>query len=141
MTLTATYEKTVPFHDLDPVGILWHGNYVAYMEEAREFFLQKYGLGYLQMLHQGYIEPVTHVDIDYKGSFQYGDTAVIEVRYVPSKRSRIDLEYRFFRKSDGRLMTQATSSQHFIVADTKEVAFSRPDFYKQWQDKWKVFEQ
>lgn len=29
----------VPFYDLDPMNIVWHGNYVKYMEEARCDFL------------------------------------------------------------------------------------------------------
>lgn len=140
LVLSATYEKPIPFHDLDPLGVLWHGNYVAYMEEAREVFLEKYALRYMQMEVGGYIEPVTHVDIRYKGSFLYGDTVLIEITYLPSKRARIDFEYKFYRKSDHQLMTEASTSHHFLKADTKEVAFSRPDFYKEWQERWNVFE-
>lgn len=138
--LSTIYEKPVPFHDLDPLSVVWHGNYVAYMEEAREAFLDKYALRYMQMAVEGYIEPVTKVDITYKGSFLYGDTIVIEIVYVPTKKARIDFAYKFYRKSDGQLMTEARSTHVFVKADTKEVAYNRPDFYKEWQERWKVFE-
>jgi acyl-CoA thioester hydrolase len=31
----AVYEGIVPFHDCDPLGIVWHGNYYKYMELGR----------------------------------------------------------------------------------------------------------
>lgn len=31
----AVYEATVPFHDCDPLGIVWHGHYYKYLEIAR----------------------------------------------------------------------------------------------------------
>ena len=141
MVLSSTYEKPLPFRDIDSLGVLWHGNYVAYMEEAREAFLAKYSLRQIQMGVDEYILPVTHVDIHYKGAFVYGDTAVIEVEYLPCKRARVDLSYRFYRKSDRFLMTEAVTSHHFFNPATREVAINRPQFYKDWQEQWKVFEQ
>lgn len=140
MTLTSTYEKNIPFRDIDSLGVLWHGNYVAYMEEAREAFLTKFELHQIQMGVGEYILPVTHVDIRYKGAFVYGDTAIITVEYLPCKRARVDLSYKFYRKSDNFLMTEAVTSHHFFNPTTKQVAVNRPDFYKEWQEKWRVFE-
>lgn len=141
MRLTCTYEKTIPFRDVDQLGVLWHGHYVAYMEEAREAFLTKYELHKIQLGVGNYILPVTHVDIHYKGAFAYGDEVVIEVEYRPCKRARVDLAYRFYRKSDRFLMTEALTSHHFFNPTTKEVAYSRPNFYKEWQEKWNVFDE
>lgn len=138
--LKATYEKHVPFHDLDPMSVVWHGNYVAYMEEAREVFLAKYAMRNFQAGGSGYITPVTHLDIKYIKSFTYDDTVVVEVTYKPCRAARIELEYRFYRKSDGALMTEATSSHHFVDTATGELQYSRPPLYKEWQEKWKVFE-
>ena len=36
----------VPFYDLDPMNIVWHGNYVKYMEEARCDFFRKINYTY-----------------------------------------------------------------------------------------------
>ena len=140
MKLTATYEKKIPFRDIDSLGVLWHGNYVAYMEEAREAFLAQYDLTKIQLGVGDYILPVTHVDIHYKGAFVYGDAMLIEVEYLPCKRSRVDIAYRFYRKSDRFLMTEAVTSHHFFNPKTREVAVNRPDFYKEWQEQWKVFD-
>ena len=128
--LSLTIEHIVPFHDLDPMGVVWHGNYVAIMEEVREAFLEKYELGYLKMLDEGYVEPVTNININYKNSFVYGDTMLLEITYKPTKTARLEFEYKFFRKSDGMLMTEASSTQHFVRRANNELEYSRPDFYK-----------
>ncbi|MBR6266404.1 MAG: acyl-CoA thioesterase [Bacteroidales bacterium] len=137
--LSLTIEHIVPFHDLDPMGVVWHGNYVAIMEEVREAFLEKYELGYLKMLDEGYVEPVTNININYKNSFVYGDTMLLEITYKPTKTARLEFEYKFFRKSDGMLMTEASSTQHFVRHANNELEYSRPDFYTNWQKKWDVF--
>lgn len=137
--LSLTIEHIVPFHDLDPMGVVWHGNYVAIMEEVREAFLEKYELGYLKMLDKGYVEPVTNININYKNSFVYGDTMLLEITYKPTKTARLEFEYKFFRKSDGMLMTEASSTQHFVHRANNELEYSRPDFYTNWQKKWDVF--
>lgn len=36
--------QTVPFHDCDPLGIVWHGNYYKYLEIARERLFGELGL-------------------------------------------------------------------------------------------------
>ena len=28
-------EIKIPFYDLDPMNIVWHGNYIKYLEQAR----------------------------------------------------------------------------------------------------------
>ena len=138
--LSETIERKVSFHDLDAMGVVWHGHYLLYMEEAREAFLNKYGTGYMQMLDAGYFEPITHLNLNYKGSFVYGDQMRIEIEYEPSYKACIIFKYRFFRVSDGKLMTEATTTQHFVTKERRELELLRPDFYREWQKKWHVFD-
>ena len=39
-----THEQLVPFHDCDPLGIVWHGHYYKYLEIAREDLFRKFRL-------------------------------------------------------------------------------------------------
>ena len=43
--LTAQVEIPIRFSEVDSMGIVWHGSYAAYVEEAREAFGVKYNLG------------------------------------------------------------------------------------------------
>lgn len=139
--LTARIEQKVPFHVLDPLCIMWHGHYVTFMEEAREAFLAKYEMGYLKMKEMDFIEPITNINVNYRDSFHYEDTVVVEIEYIPTKKARINFAYQFYRKSDGKLMTEATSEQHFVRRSTGELEIARPEFYKEWQEKWGAFDE
>ncbi|KHI23155.1 4-hydroxybenzoyl-CoA thioesterase, partial [Escherichia coli] len=46
---TAEVELTIPFHDVDMMGVAWHGNYFRYFEVAREALLNQFNYGYRQM--------------------------------------------------------------------------------------------
>ena len=45
---------TVRFSETDPLGIVWHGNYIKYFEDGREAFGRKYGISYLNVEREGY---------------------------------------------------------------------------------------
>ena len=55
---TAEVELTIPFHDVDMMGVAWHGNYFRYFEIAREALLNQFDYGYRQMKASGYLWPV-----------------------------------------------------------------------------------
>ncbi len=42
--LTSEIEVEVPFHDADPMGVTWHGNYFRYLETARSALLNEHRL-------------------------------------------------------------------------------------------------
>ncbi len=41
---TVDVELTIPFHDVDAMGVVWHGNYFRYFEIAREKLLGTFQL-------------------------------------------------------------------------------------------------
>jgi acyl-CoA thioester hydrolase len=53
------------FHDLDPMQIVWHGNYMRYFETARTALLGLIDYDYPQMVASGYAWPVVDFRIKY----------------------------------------------------------------------------
>ena len=49
----ATVAITVPFHDIDSIGVAWHGHYAKYFEIARCALLDSFGYGYDAMRESG----------------------------------------------------------------------------------------
>ena len=58
-------EIEVPFHDIDVMGVAWHGHYVKYLEIARGALLDKIDYNYPQMKASGFAWPVIEVRIRY----------------------------------------------------------------------------
>ena len=52
--ISETIRVRVRFSEIDPIQMVWHGNYVKYMEDAREAFGRRHGLGYQLIFDSGY---------------------------------------------------------------------------------------
>ena len=51
----ATVAIIVPFHDVDSIGIAWHGHYAKYFEIARCALLDSFDYGYDAMRESGFM--------------------------------------------------------------------------------------
>lgn len=128
-------ETEIRFSEVDSMRVVWHGNYVKYLEDGREAFGRKFGIGYLDVSNRNYTIPIVKVDIDYKRSVLYGDRIIIETRYVNSEAAKIIFDYTIYRKSDNKVAMKARTIQVFL--DQKgQLELNCPDFYMEWKQKW-----
>ena len=56
---------SVPFYDVDGLGIVWHGNYLKYCENARDALYYKCGCTSQVMAATGCIFPVVDLRLSY----------------------------------------------------------------------------
>lgn len=102
----------IPFHDLDPAGIVWHGNYARYFEVARCALLESIGYNYDHMMASGFIWPL----IDY------------QARYVQAARFKQKLRVKAWfiewehRLKIGYLITDADTGHRITKGHTVQVA-------------------
>jgi acyl-CoA thioester hydrolase len=79
------YPVVVQPHHTDYAGVVWHGSYIAWMEEARISALRDVGLEYAALVSLGCDLPVIDLSLNYRASVKMGD----EVR-VRSRLERIE---------------------------------------------------
>lgn len=127
-------ETTVRFSEVDAMGIVWHGNFVKYMEDGRESFGLSYGLGYYDLYEQGFMVPLVKMDIDYKLQVKYGERILIETTWVNCDAAKILFRYRIMRKTDGALLMTARTTQVFLNKQG-ELELCNPEFYLEWKKK------
>jgi len=132
--LKDTTEVKVRFGEVDSMGIVWHGNYVKYIEEGRESFGKKYGISYMDIYSNNYMAPVVNMNIDFKKQVQYGDLLLVETEYVDSAAAKVIFNFKIFRKSDMELVATAQSTQVFIDLN-REMVLYPPDFVVEWKKK------
>lgn len=135
--LSVSFEFQVPFYDLDGIQMVWHGNYVKYMEDAREKFGAKYGFEYLHIFDSGYIAPVVDMRIKYRNSARISDTLRVTIKYVPTRAAKMVFHYQISRPSDGALIIEAETTQLF-VSRSGEFEPANPVFYAEWKERWNV---
>ena len=133
-TLTDKTEVKVRFGEVDSMGIVWHGNYVKYIEEGRESFGHKYGISYLDIYAHNVMAPVVNMNIDFKRQVHYGDKLIVETKYVDQEAAKIVFRFKIFRKSDNELVATAESTQVFIDLN-REMLLYIPEFIMEWKRK------
>jgi len=133
-TLKDRTEVKVRFGEVDSMGIVWHGNYVKYIEEGRESFGHKYGISYLDIYANNVMAPVVNMNIDFKKQVHYGDILIVETEYVDQEAAKIVFRFHIFRKSDNELVATAESTQVFIDLN-REMLLYTPEFVLEWKRK------
>jgi acyl-CoA thioester hydrolase len=132
--LTDRTETRIRFSEVDSIGIVWHGNFVKYLEDGRESFGRKYQLGYLDFFRHGLKTPIVKMEMDFKLQVRYGEEIVIETSFINCDAAKIIFHYRIFRKPDRALVLTAATTQVFLN-DSGELELTNPGFYLEWKRK------
>lgn len=128
MNIEASAEFRVEFYDVDSMGVVWHGNYVKYMELGRCVLLDKIGYGYSEMKESGYAFPVTSLKLKYIKPLLFKQKAVVKA-VLTEYENRIKIEYLFYDKESGELTTKGESIQMALNMETRETSFLCPECF------------
>ena len=72
------YEQTVYYGDTDAYGVVWHGSYIRWMEQARVEFCRDIGIDLVELRKQDVAIPVTNLNIRYKASAILDERIIVE---------------------------------------------------------------
>lgn len=137
MELIDRLEIKVRFGEVDSMKIVWHGNYLKYFEDGRESFGTRFNLGYLDVYKHNIMIPIVRISCDYKRPLAYGDTVIVETRFVNSDAAKIVFDYRLYRKSGNELVATGRSMQVFLTPEG-ELLLTSPEFFIGWKKKWGI---
>jgi len=128
-------EIIVRFSEVDSMDVVWHGNYVKYLEDGREAFGKKYGIGYLDFFREEVMVPLVNIELEYKKPLVYGEKAIVEIKYVDCEAAKLKFEYTIYRSSNMEIVATAKSVQAFL--NTKmELLLLFPEFFIEWKKKY-----
>lgn len=132
--LSETVVVQVRFSEVDSIRMVWHGNYVQYLEDAREAFGRRYGLEYMSIYDNGYLAPMYDMRLQYKETATVDDVLLVTITYRPVRGAKLIFDYEIRRQRDHALILLATTTQLFV---TKEGIFepSTPSFFEEWKKR------
>jgi acyl-CoA thioester hydrolase len=87
------YPIRVQPHHTDYAGIVWHGTYLTWMEEARVECLRSIGIDFADLVALGCDLPVVELSVRYHRSLQLGMAAIIKTRMTEATGVRINWDY------------------------------------------------
>lgn len=125
MSLSAEVEIEIPFFDVDPMAVAWHGHYVKYFEVARCAMLRKIDYDYPRMHASGYLFPVVELYLKYVNVARYGQLVVVAAELLEYE-NRLKIGYRIRDKATGERLTKGWSLQVAVDAKTSELQFVSP---------------
>ena len=131
--LSCLTEIKIRFCEVDSIKVVWHGNYVKYLEDGREDFGEKFGLQYLKIFDNGFTAPVVDMKLQFKQSISVGDSIIVETIYKPTKAAKIIFDYNIYKKSDNSLVLTAQTTQVFMDLEGN-LQLSNPNFYEDWKN-------
>jgi acyl-CoA thioester hydrolase len=88
------YPVRVQPHHTDYAGIVWHGSYIAWMEEARVECLRSIGIEFADLVAMGCDLPVVELSVRYHRSLRLGMTAVVKARMMEIEGVRLNWDYQ-----------------------------------------------
>jgi acyl-CoA thioester hydrolase len=137
MPLAHTVRVTVRFKESDLLGIVWHGNYVTYLEDARQTLGVQVGLSYEDLMREQFAAPLVDLHLKYKKPARYGDkldvTAALHWTDVPKLVHHYEIRHAESRE----LLTTATSTQVLLRPDG-QLALNFPPFLEAFRQRWQA---
>ncbi|MCL2335352.1 MAG: acyl-CoA thioesterase [Endomicrobia bacterium] len=133
--LKLVIKRKVRFDEIDPLRIMWHGNYASFFEEGRISLGDKYGFGYKDFEKHGVIIPLKKFHVDYMLPLEFGKTYSVETLLYWNEAARLDFEYRIYDE-EKRLATMGYSV-HLMVDLQKGILVVKPAFYEKVCMRWK----
>lgn len=111
-------------HHTDYAGIVWHGSYIAWMEEARVECLRSIGIEFADLVALGCDLPVVELSIRYHRQIKLGMAAVVKTRIVEVSGVRINWDYQI-QSLDGQQL-YVTARVTLVAVDREKGKIMRP---------------
>ena len=115
----------VQFYDLDPLEIVWHGNYARFFEQARCALFDAIDYNYAQMRDSGYLWPVIDLHIRFAHPAQFGQRLVVRAELMEWE-NRLMISYVVSDKASKQRLTKGSTVQVAVDMATREMCFVSP---------------
>lgn len=123
--LKAEIEIKSQFYDLDPMAIVWHGNYARFFEQARCALLDKLDFNYQQMSETGYAWPIVDMRIKYVRPVRFPQTIRVTAS-LAEYENRLKINYLIQDAETQEKVTKGFTVQVAVDINTEEMQFQSP---------------
>ncbi len=108
----------VRYCETDQMGLVHHGSYINYFEEARIAWISNLGLSYSEMEKSGIILPVSKLNVSYLRPVYFDDVLVVSVELTEMPTSR--LIFNYIIKNKDVVVVTGTTVLAFLNKETKK---------------------
>ncbi len=130
----STREIEVRYAETDQMGVVYHANYLVWMELGRTQLIKDLGFNYADMERDGIISPVIDIQASYKKPLRYGETATINTWVEQYDGFRVEYKYEVLNGVGDLALTG--SSKHVCVKRENFRPISLKRSYPDWHEAY-----
>jgi acyl-CoA thioester hydrolase len=124
----------VRYAETDQMGVVYHANYLVWMEIGRTRLIEVLGFRYADMEKEGILSPVIDIEISYKMPVRYGEKAYIKTWVEEYDGIRVTYGYEITTER-GELSVKALS-KHACVKKTNFRPVSIKKVFPDWHEAY-----
>jgi acyl-CoA thioester hydrolase len=106
--MPVTTQVRVRYAETDQMGIVHHSRYLIFFEQGRTDWLRAAGSPYGKLEEQGFLLPVTRVEVRYRRPARFEDELIVRTTLV--KATVVTLDHRYEVLRGGELLVQGEST-------------------------------
>jgi len=132
--ISVSLKRRISFSEVDPMGVLWHGRYAFYFEQANEKLGRRCGMSYSDFMQENLRAPVVQFHVDYFASPMLAEEITTIGRFIWNEGARMNIEYEII-KEDGTFAASGYTVQMFVT-DAGEPLLTTPPMLERCRKLW-----
>jgi acyl-CoA thioester hydrolase len=125
INLTAEITLITAFQDADPMGMIYHGNYFRFFENARLVLMNKIDYNYRAMVDSGYFWPVIDSYVKYIKPIPYDHKIRVKAS-LTAWENYVRVEYIIFDQETGEKMTKGYTRHVAVKMSSQQMCLASP---------------
>jgi acyl-CoA thioester hydrolase len=109
----------VRYAETDQMGVVYHANYLVWMEVGRVEYYRARGMRYRDMEKEGVLLAVVEAHCRYLSPAQYDEEILIRTRIEEASSRRVRFGYELFSSDDGRRLAEGFTVHVFMGRDRR----------------------
>lgn len=109
----------VRFGETDMMGLVYHPNYLHWMEMGRIAYLAHCGVTLNALMEEGILFPIRDISAVYKNSMTYGDEYEVQTAMQEFSKIKMTFKYKIIRLRDSAVAVEGSTCNVFTDASGK----------------------
>ena len=127
-------EIEIRYAETDQMGVVYHANYLIWMEIGRSTLINELGFSYAGLEERGYLSPVIDISVKYKMAMRYGQIA--KVRTWIESHGRLKTIYGYEILHEDGTIAATGFSEHVLVKKDNFRPVSLQKIDPEWDAKY-----
>lgn len=115
------WKHRVHFQETDGMRVVYHGNYLNWLEAARVEYLRSCGITLSDLMARGIVFPIVDVHVKYLSPARFDDEVIVRAHLTEASRAKIVFSYEIVREADGAPLVTASSIGTFTSMETGRI--------------------